>query len=405
MSNVLTGLAPVIYTATDVVAREQVGLQRAVTIDAQMAMAALGQSVRTPISLPTTGNDIAPSNVSPNSGGQTIEYKELQITYSKAANIQWTGEEERFVGPMLNPILASQAQQAIRFHANNIENLVAQGLTAAASRASGTVGATPFATANDLTDFAAQRLILEDNGAPGTSGPGMGLHIALRNKSMFNVRAKQSELFKVNEAGTDELLREGAIQKVLGLYFHQSAGLENASHAASSAASWVTAGAQVVGDGVQFASAYSTPATNPTSNPIVLSGGTGNFTAGDLVYFGSDTSNVYVVQSWDSGNSYLWLNNPGLVAAVAGSTAVHVVSGTYKPNVTFAKEGFRLATRQPIMPAGGDAAVSVMPIVDPVGGLIYQLAEYKQYRQVHIEVGLAAGTLATHPAYIALLLS
>ena len=63
-----------------------------------------------------------------------------------------------------------------------------------------------------------------------------------------------------------------------------------------------------------------------------------------------------------------------------------------------------LATRVPAMPMGGDSADDVMDIVDPQTGVVYQLALYKGYRQVRIEIGQAWGVKAVKPNFAALLL-
>jgi hypothetical protein len=66
----------------------------------------------------------------------------------------------------------------------------------------------------------------------------------------------------------------------------------------------------------------------------------------------------------------------------------------------FSKSAIVLATRTPYMPAGGDGAQDVMDITDPVSGLTYQVAMYRQYRQVHFEIGLAWGAKVIAPRHI-----
>jgi hypothetical protein len=47
------------------------------------------------------------------------------------------------------------------------------------------------------------------------------------------------------------------------------------------------------------------------------------------------------------------------------------------------------------MPEGGDTADDVMNVTDPVSGITFQIALYRQYRQVRYEVGLAWGVAAS----------
>jgi len=56
------------------------------------------------------------------------------------------------------------------------------------------------------------------------------------------------------------------------------------------------------------------------------------------------------------------------------------------------------------MPEGGDQADDVMDIVDPVSGLSFQVAMYRQYRQVHFEVALAWGMKMIASRHSALLI-
>jgi len=102
MANTLTGLVPTIYTALDVVSREQIGFIPNVNRDATAAAGAVGQTVRSPIVPAAALEDITPGADPANSGDQTIGYADVSISKSKAYPIRWTGEEQLSVSQLVS---------------------------------------------------------------------------------------------------------------------------------------------------------------------------------------------------------------------------------------------------------------------------------------------------------------
>jgi hypothetical protein len=99
----------------------------------------------------------------------------------------------------------------------------------------------------------------------------------------------------------------------------------------------------------------------------------------------------------------LTLNSPGLRIAVVDNAAI-TVGNTAAQNVAFHRNYIQLATRTPAMPEGGDAADDILDLVDPVSGLAFQVAVYRQYRRVKYEVGIAWGVKAVKGDGISVLL-
>jgi hypothetical protein len=373
----LTGIIPVIYEAMNVVSRERVGLISACTIDAAAARAAVGQTVRSPVGAVGAMEDIVPGQMPANTGGTTTGYKDIVVTKSKAMPILWNGEEELSVGGMLNPIMVNQFAEAMRALTNAIEVDLAVTAVTHASRAYGTAGTAPFGTAGDLSDFAGVLKILEDNGAPQSD-----LQIGLNSGAIANLRGKQSVLFKVNEAGSNDMLRNGMTDRVQGFALRNSAGLK--LHTKGTGASYLTNGAAAAGATV-----------------IAVDTGTGTILAGDVVTFGSDTTKYVVTGALSSGNITIAL--PGLLADVADGATV-TVGGNYTPNVAFARPALVLAARAPALPTGGDAAVDRTTVEDPITGMSFEVSLYRQYRQVKYEVSCAWGTASVKDEHIGILL-
>ncbi len=376
-SNTLTGIIPVIYEAMNVVSREMIGLIPAVTRDSTAERAAVDQTVRSPVGEAGDLEDITPGQNPAASGGTTVNYKDVTITKSKAAPILWSGEETLSVGGSYNPIILNQFTDGFRKLSNAIEaDLYTTGITHA-SRAYGTAGTAPFGTASDLSDIANTLKILEDNGAPKSD-----LQMALNSDAMVNLRGKQSVLFKVNEAGSSDMLRDGMTDRLQGFALRNTGGAS--LHTKGTGASFQTSAAGSVGDTV-----------------ISVDTGTGTILAGDVVTFNGDT-NKYVVVSALSGGSFT-IAEPGLKAAVADNTAV-TVGDSYTGNLGFARSAMILAARAPASPEGGDNADDRMMIQDPFSGLQFEIALYRQYRQIKYEIGLAWGTASVKDEHIALLL-
>ncbi|EJD6498508.1 P22 coat - protein 5 family protein [Providencia rettgeri] len=363
MSNTLTGLIPTIYTALDTVSREQVGLIPAVSRNAKADAAAKGQTVTAPVAPIATTVDITPGANAPNDGDQSIGNVEVKITKSKMAPVKWNGEEQLALGPAgtYNTILADQFTQAFRALSNEVDADLA-ALYYASSRAVGEAGKAPFGVAGDLSDAAMARQVMSDNGAPTTD-----LQMVLGSSAIANLRGKQSVLFKVNESGTDALLREGIIGRLEGFNIHESA---NVKKHASAATGYLVNGEKEEGDII-----------------IAVDTGTGAFKAGDIVMFAGD-AHQYVIAVATA--STITLAAPGLRQDLADD-AVITVLGTYTANMAFDRGAFLLAARTPAMPEGGDTADDVMNVTDPKSGITFQVALYRQYRQVRYEVGLSWG--------------
>jgi hypothetical protein len=385
VSNTLTGLIGPLYEALDVVSRELVGFTKVVTLDASAEAAAVGQEVRSPVVQPVGLQDITPGLTAPNAGDHIIGNVPVVITTSKAYPIRWNGEEQKGLngasGAGTSVIMKNQFINAFRSLGNAVDLSLASAAVAAASRATGTPGTTPFGVAGDLSDFALARKILEDNGAPTTA-----LNMVINSSSAANLRGKQSVLFKVNEAGTDEMLRQGVIGRVEGFDVAQSAQLKTV----------------VKGTGTGYLVNSTGLVIGSVSIPVDT--GTGTILPGDAITFAGDP-NVYMVNAYSAG--VITIGGPGLLTGVADNTAI-TIGNSYAPNVAFAKSALVLAARAPAMPVGLDgkpidAADDMMMITDPVSGLSFQLTQYRQYRQIYWEIGLAWGVKAVKPDHIAIL--
>lgn len=381
-ANVLTPLIPTLYEALNVVSREMVGFIPAVHRNSGAERAAVNQTVRVPIGSAGALEDITPGATPANSGDTTPDYADIVITKSKAAPIRWNGEEQKAVGTngTYNQLLADQFADGMRKIVNAMEADLAIQAKVSASRAFGTAGTTPLGTAGDLSDLAGVARILDDNGAPV-----VGRQIVFNSATIANLRGKQSVLFKVNEAGSTDMLRTGMTDLLQNMAVRYSGGI--VQHTKGTGAAYVTSG------GPNAAG----------STAITLATGTGTVLAGDVATFAADSVNKYVVGTGVAAPGAIALNKPGVLVSIPNGNAL-TVGNSYTGNFAFSRNALCLVCRAPALPEGGDSADDSMMITDPVTGLTFEVRVYRQYRQVKFEICMAWGTAGIKPEHVALLL-
>lgn len=386
MANTITDLYPDLYAALDVVSRELVGLVPAVTMDASVNRAGVGQDVVVTVA-PTSNAmvDTTPAMSVPAAADQTIGNVKVQITKSKAVPFSWQGNEQVLLnsGAGYLTARAGQMAQAMRTLVNAVETDLG-ALQSTFSRAYGTAGATPFGTQGDYTDMTKTLKILKDNGAPVQDN-----HLVVDTTAGATFLGKQAD---VNRQGADSIIRQGVFLSTSGVDIRESAQIVTQ-----------TAGA--------MANATSTSAAFTVGQTVIplATAGTGVVAAGDVITFANDP-NKYVVASVTfagsnpaSGDSIV-LAAPGLRVAQGVATRAITVIATSARNMLFNRSAIVLATRMPERPQEGDMAIDVASITDPRSGLTFEVAIYPGYRKVRYEIGLAWGVKNIKPEHTALLL-
>lgn len=387
MSNTITNLIPTLYEAMDVVSRELVGFIPAVSRNSNLERAALNETVNIPIVPAITAGNITPGSLPPDDGDQTMGNTAMTISKSRYAPIRWTGEEQKTVNNtgLMGNVLRDQFSQGMRTLVNEMETDLA-ALHIYASRAYGTYNAAAFATAADFTDFSNVNRILDDNGAPSSDR-----QLVLGNATIANLKGKQSVLFKANEAGSTDLLRLGILGMTEGLAIHASNGVVKSAAVGTSNSA-----------GTTNAAGYAVGAVTIT----LASAGTGSLIAGDIITFTGDT-NKYVLVSGDtdmSNGGTIVLQEPGLMKAIpASATTITLIAATDR-NMVFSRSAIQLATRLPALPDGGDMADDRTSITDPVSGISFEVAVYRQYRRVKYELSLAWGVKCVAPRHVGILI-
>jgi hypothetical protein len=378
MANTLTGLIPILYESEDVVPREFIGLIQSVTADPSEDMAAVGQTIRSHVVPAMAAVNITPGVTNTNAINIPFTYVDLIINSSKAVPFAWTGEEQKGVGSQYGSLFADEVKQAIRTLSNQVELALVQACAAGASFTAGTPGTTPFGETASLVDFGNAGLGLNQNGAPQD-----GRSLILGPIAMANLWT-QPNMTAANEYGSPDFLQNGYFRSPINSFavrMSNQIDINGKNTAGTGSGYVVTSGPLAAG-----------------STTVTVGTGTGTILAGDTVTIGAQT---YEVATALSAGSFT-IDSPGLKTSTATNATVTVAAGDVK-NIILQKAGVLLATRQPAMPLGGDAASDVAVFTDPVSGISFQICMYRQYRQVTVEVGLAWGVKVLRSDYVGIL--
>lgn len=381
MANVLTDLAADIYRAADIVGREAVGVIPSVTLNTDATKrVAQGDTVRAAFTRTASVGTVTPAMTIPEGTDQTVDNKTLTLSNTASVKIPWTGENMKSVrnGAGFETIYGDQIRQAMRAIANQIESELAADIYKNAGGAYGTSGTTPFGS--NFNEMAEIYKLLLDRGCPMNDGR---LSVVMNSTAGAKLR-NLAQLQKVNESGSSDLLRQGALLDLQGFMLKESAGI--ASH---------TAGAGTLYD-VNLLAGYAIG-----DKSIAVDTGSGVISQGDVVTFSSDTTKKYVVGTGIAAPGSIVLNS-GLLAAVADGEDM-ASQASYTANLAFHQSAVELGMRALEQPNGGDAAVDRMVVQDPHSGLVFEIAAYKGYNKAMFDVSCLYGFKTWLPDYVQIL--
>ena len=358
------------------------GFLKAVNTNTGAEQAAKGDVIKVPIGKAGTMIDTPVGFNFPNAANSDVDSINMELQYAKTVPIDWNGEDQK---AMLNSgawgtVLAQQFADAFGQIRDAIEKSVAQEAVKAASRAYGTAGTAPFASGSSMGDMANMKGILDLNKAPAS-----GRTIILSPEAETSLLTNQTNLIKVNEAGSEQMIRQGIIMPVYGFNVRSSAQLEK--HTKGAGTSYVT----------NLASALAAGATE-----IAVDTGSGSVLAGDVVTFAGD-SNKYVVSSNDTTTTTkVVIGEPGLRQSLADGVAM-TIGNDYTPSIALHKSAIALAIRPPKAPEEGDMLTREL-VTDPYSGITFEVALVRGQRTIQYQVSAVWGVKAVNPAWIATLL-
>ena len=387
MANTITlsGLTEIIYRSRDIVAAEPVGFSTSVLVNAngseRVSLNGSVKSIRT--AEPTLNTSYTPAMTIPAADDVTVTVESVSLGQVANVRVPLTGDALLQLAncsskeDYTNNIMA----QSFRKIRNAIEAHVGTVIKNGSSRATGTAGTTPFASNHNVINAARQ--ILKDNGCPVEDG---SVSLVINTAAGTNFR-NLSNLYRVNEAGTADLLRRGVLLDISGIMIKESAGV--ASHTKGTGTSYQTNSASLV--------------TGSTTIP--LDTGSGTVVAGDVVTFasGAGSGRNYVVKTGIASAGDAVLNLPGLRGAIPDNNAL-TIGNNYTGNVMFHRAAVELIIRPPAMPDGGDAASESMVVFDPVSGLVFDVRLYKGYGMNMLDITTMYQAMVWKPEFVATVL-
>lgn len=374
-----------IFLGLKEISNEPTGFIQSVNTSTGAETAAIGDQIKIPSGTASDVGDTPVGYSNPTEGNSDVNAGTMEITKSRTVKIDWKGEHQKAVmnSGVMGTVLAQQFADAFRKLRNEIEADVYAEACKGASRAYGTIGTTPFASGNNMADLANVKGILDANGAAASNRT-----IILSPAAEINLLSNQMNMVKVNEAGSEALLRQGIVMPTYGFNVRSSAAGNE------TAASTEATGYAVNGDSVAKG-----------AKEIPIDTGSGAIVAGNIVTFTGDT-NKYVAGS-GSTTTKLILNPTGLRKAEADNTAI-TVAGGYTASVALHRNAVALAIRPPAVPTFNgvamDTALAREYVTDPLTNITYEIAVFGGMRQLQYQISVAWGVKAVNGEHIALLL-
>jgi hypothetical protein len=343
----------------------------------QIPFGIVGDAVDTPIGF---GVPTAQTNAEP------LNYVSLVMNKRKTVPIDIDGEDQAglaMTGTEAD-VRTQQFSEAFRKIVNLMEADMSDAAVIGSSRAVGSAGTSPFATAGDFTTFAQAQNVLDSNGA----SPNDRVMI-LSSAAKTDLMGKQGTIFNSNQYGSSDPRMYGVINE--NMYgFAVRSSIKLAKHTAGGGTLYVLASAVVGAD------------TGDGDTDMSVGTGTGTILAGDYVTLAGDT-NKYIVGTGITAPGTAVINKPGFRQSAAISTAV-TLGSTYTPSIGFQKNAIVLATRTPFYPREGDGALGREYVTDPVSGITFEIAMYPGQRKTQIQVSACWGVKVVNPRHVVTML-
>jgi hypothetical protein len=376
VANVLTALAPTLFSVAQEVAAEPFGAVDSVNANFSDKGVSIGDPITVPVAPVRAATDYTPGMTT--TAGADATASSVSVSISANKNVSWalTGEQIRSLenGGNYQEWVRQLIGQGMRTLRNLAEEDLCATIYRGASRAVGTAGTAPFGSNLDVLVDA--RKVLRDNGAPMSD-----CHFVM-NTSAAARALKLGVLQNAYQAGTEQERRTGVLLPQFGFRMKESAGIASHTKGAGTAYDVDLTAGYVVGD-----------------STIHLDGGTVNTTGiktGDAVTFAGDT-NIYIVKTGTTEvEADIVINKPGLRKTLADAVEL-TIGDSYTANLAFERNAVVAVMRPPLIPP--NANIQQRTISDG-RGMTYLLVQVAGDGMITWRLHLAWGFAVVQPEFV-----
>ncbi len=376
MSNTLTALAPVLYSAAKEVQKEAVGALSSINMNFDDKGVAIGDSVTVPIAPAATAGAYSPAMTSSAGTDKIAESTTVSISANQMVSWHLTGEQQRSLqnGASDKDWVRQMIAQGMRALRNGAESDLCSAIYKGGSNAYGTAGTAPFATTID--EIPNIYKLLKDNGAPMSD-----LQMIINTTAGLNAR-KLGIIQQADQAGSDAERRSGNFLKQFGFSIKESAGIASHTKGTATGCDTIAAG-ELAGQ--------TTLSMEGSDSGTVL--------AGDIVTFSNHSTVKYIVHSGGTltgaAAGDMTIGKPGLKSAIVDATEM-VIGDSYTANLAFERSAIVGIMRPPLIPAS--PLIKQMMISDD-SGLTYLMVEIVGDGMITWRLHLAYGFKVVNPEF------
>ncbi len=352
MANDLAAFIPQILAQALPVLRANLIYPRLVSRQFEPQPGEKGSTVTVPIAGAVPVGDVTPSNTPPVTADIETTFATITLERWREAAFYLT---DRDLIQVSNGLLPSQAQEAVKALANDVNGWIVSEFRKAVPYAAGSPGSAAFTS--DFSEYLTARRILNENLAPMTDRAMVIDPLAEAN--MLALRPVTDASWR----GSSRAIIEAQIDRFLGADWFLDQG-SYASFTPGTATGFLVNGAALAG-----------------ATQISIDTGSGTFVPGDTITIAGDTEpySVYAV----AGN--VLTLSPALRVNISDNAAITRTSGSAASSINFLFHpmSFAFGSRPFVGTASRELGVAFESIADPLSGLTLRLElsrEHKRYR-------------------------